>query len=101
MACPAFPAIPTTEAKEIIDNLWKEHKKATHIPYSYKTNNTAKKSDDKEPSGTAAMPLYNLIEMRKLNNVLIAVVRYYGGIKLGAGGLMHAYKEAALLVLND
>jgi uncharacterized YigZ family protein len=83
------------EAEEILEDLKKEHKKARHIPYAYKVCNMAKKSDDKEPSGTAGMPIYNLIERNNLNNVLIAVVRYFGGIKLGAGGLTRAYLSSA------
>ena len=83
------------EAKLILENLKKEHKKARHIPYAYKVNNTAKKSDDKEPSNTAGLPIYNIIERKNLNNCLVAVIRYFGGIKLGAGGLLRAYSEAA------
>ncbi len=83
------------EAKNIIESLKKEHKKARHIPYAYKINNTAKKSDDKEPSNTAGLPIYNILERKELNNHLIAVIRYFGGIKLGAGGLIRAYSEAA------
>lgn len=83
------------EAKNIIELLKKEHKKARHIPYAYKIKNTAKKSDDKEPSNTAGLPIYNILERKELNNHLIAVIRYFGGIKLGAGGLIRAYSEAA------
>lgn len=83
------------EAKNIIESLKKEHKKARHIPYAYKIKNTAKKSDDKEPSNTAGLPIYNILERKELNNHLIAVIRYFGGIKLGAGGLIRAYSEAA------
>ncbi len=83
------------EAEEIIKQLKKEHKKARHIPYAYKINNTAKKSDDKEPSNTAGLPIYNILDRKNLNNHLIAVIRYFGGIKLGAGGLIRAYSEAA------
>ncbi len=85
----------TEEAKNILDILKKEHKKAKHIPYAYKVNNTASKSDDKEPTNTAGLPLYNLIDRKKLDNVLIAVVRYFGGTKLGAGNLLRAYIESA------
>ena len=73
------------DAKKILDLLKKEHKKARHIPYAYKVNNTASKSDDKEPNNTAGLPLYQLLEHKNLDNVLIAVVRYFGGTKLGAG----------------
>ena len=83
------------EVEEIINKLKKEHKKARHIPYAYKINNTAKKSDDKEPSNTAGLPIYNILERKELNNHLIAVIRYFGGIKLGTGGLIRAYSEAA------
>lgn len=79
----------------ILENLKKEHKKAKHFPYAYKINNQIKKSDDKEPSGTAGMPILNIIEKNNLNNVLIVIVRYFGGIKLGAGGLLRAYSNAA------
>ena len=83
------------EAKEIIDKLWEDNKKAKHIPYAYKVSNTAKKSDDKEPNGTAGMPIYNLLEMKHLDNCLVAVVRYFGGTKLGAGLLTRSYANAA------
>ncbi len=83
------------EAEKILAQLRQEHKKARHIPYAYKVNNTAKKSDDKEPSNTAGLPIYNIIEHKNLNNCLIAVVRYFGGTKLGAGTLLRTYIAAA------
>ena len=88
------------EVKEILENLKKEHKKARHIPYAYKIDNNIKKSDDKEPSGTSGMPILNIIEKNNLNHVLIAVVRYFGGIKLGAGGLIRAYGNTAKEVIS-
>lgn len=90
----------TEDIKIIIDELKKEHKKAKHIVYAYKFGNTAGKTDDKEPSGTAGLPLYNLLEVNNLNNKIIIVVRYFGGIKLGAGPLMRAYKNAGVSVIN-
>lgn len=84
------------EIQTILDKLKKEHKKARHIPYAYKIDNYIKKSDDKEPSNTAGTPIYNIIEKKQLNHVLIVVVRYFGGIKLGAGGLFRAYQNAVL-----
>ena len=90
----------TEDIKIIIDELRKEHKKAKHIVYAYKFGNTAGKTDDKEPSGTAGLPLYNLLEVNNLNNKMIVVVRYFGGIKLGAGPLMRAYKNAGVRVIN-
>ncbi len=88
------------DIKIIIDELRKEHKKAKHIVYAYKFGNTAGKTDDKEPSGTAGLPLYNLLETNNLNNKMIVIVRYFGGIKLGAGPLMRAYKNAGVSVIN-
>ena len=89
-----------SDVKEILNTLKIEHKKARHIVYAYKFSNTAGKSDDKEPSGTAGLPLYNLLEMNNLNDTLLVVVRYFGGTKLGAGPLMRAYKEAGLKAIN-
>lgn len=83
------------EVNNILESLKKEHKKARHMPYAYKIGSIAKKTDDKEPSNTAGLPIYNIIERKELNNVLIVVVRYFGGIKLGAGGLLRAYSQAA------
>ena len=59
-----------------------------------------KKSDDKEPSQTAGSPILNIIEKRNLNHVLIVIIRYFGGIKLGAGGLIRAYSTAAKEVIK-
>ena len=87
------------EVLEILEELKKEHKKARHIPYAYKIDNEIKKTDDKEPSGTSGMPILNIIEKNKLNHCLIAVVRYFGGIKLGAGGLIRAYRNTAKEVI--
>ncbi len=88
------------EVKEIINNLKKEHKNAKHIAYAYVFNNTAGKSDDKEPSGSAGLPLYNLLQLNNLSNDLLVVIRYYGGIKLGIGPLTRAYKEAGIMALK-
>lgn len=89
------------EVKEILEKLKKEHKKARHIPYAYKCANAASKSDDKEPTNTAGTPIFNMIETKNLDNVLIAVVRYFGGTKLGAGGLTRAYLNAAKEVIKE
>lgn len=85
-----------SDIDNILNNLRKENKKAKHIVYAYKLDNTAGKSDDKEPSGTAGLPLYLLLEQKNLNNRLLVVVRYFGGIKLGAGPLMRAYKKTGI-----
>lgn len=83
------------EVTMIWDALKKEHKKAKHIPYAYYFENTAGKSDDKEPSNTAGTPLFYLLEHSSFRNHAIFVVRYFGGVKLGAGGLIRAYSETA------
>lgn len=83
------------EVKGILANLKKDYKKARHIPYAYKIDMNVKKSDDKEPSSTAGTPIFNIITKKELNNVLIVVIRYFGGIKLGSGGLIRAYSAAA------
>lgn len=88
------------DVKLILENLRKEHKKARHIVYAYRFGNTAGKSDDKEPSGTAGLPLYNLLEKNNLDNSLLAVVRYFGGTKLGAGPLARAYNKAGSLAIK-
>lgn len=88
------------EIEEILKNLKKEHKKARHMPYAYKIDNIIKKSDDKEPSNTAGTPIYNIIEKNNLNNSLIVIIRYFGGIKLGAGGLIRAYGNTAKEVIK-
>ncbi len=88
------------DVKLILEYLRKEHKKARHIVYAYRFSNTAGKSDDKEPSGTAGLPLYNILERNDLDNSLLAVVRYFGGTKLGAGPLARAYNKAGSLAIK-
>ena len=87
-----------------VDNILKdlklEHKKANHFPYAYIINNTAKKTDDKEPSGTCGTPLLNVLERNNLNNHLIVVVRYFGGTKLGVGLLLRSYSKVANSVIK-
>ncbi len=89
------------DAKKVLDMLWTEHKKARHIPYAYKLINTARKSDDKEPHNTAGLPILNVLERENLSNTMITVVRYFGGVKLGAGPLLRAYSQAANSVFKD
>ena len=86
------------EVKEIYETLKKENKKARHIPYAYLLPNTAGKTDDKEPSGTSGIPIYQVLERNHLTNHAIFVVRYFGGTKLGAGPLMRAYHTSAIQV---
>lgn len=87
------------DVKEIYQVLKREHKKARHIPYAYVLSNTAGKSDDKEPSNTAGTPIFHILETSSFQNHAIFVVRYFGGVKLGAGGLIRAYANASKNVL--
>ena len=88
------------EVLEILSILRGEHKKARHIPYAYKIGNLIKKSDDKEPANTAGTPIYNIIMQNDLDNKLICVVRYFGGVKLGAGLLTRSYLNCAKEVIK-
>ena len=83
------------EVDIILTDLKTNNKKAKHFPYAYKFNNIAKKTDDKEPNGTCGTPLLNVLERNNLNSHLIVVVRYFGGIKLGAGPLLRSYSKVA------
>lgn len=78
----------------IINNLKKEYKKCTHIAYAYIINGKEKAFDDGEPSGTAGKPILNVLQKKKVTNVLAIVIRYFGGVKLGAGGLVRAYTNS-------
>ena len=88
-----------------IDNIMSEVKelypKATHYCYAYIYNNYKKSSDDGEPTGTAGAPIMNVLENEQLNHILVVVVRYFGGIKLGAGGLIRAYTKAVTEALKQ
>lgn len=83
------------EINSILDELKKNNKKAKHFVYAYRINNIERKNEDKEPSGTAGMPLLDIINIKKLDNTLIVVVRYFGGTLLGRGLLTRSYREAA------
>ena len=91
------------KAKQIIQDLWEEHPQATHICFAYQLTiheMLERSSDDGEPGGTAGKPILNQIKSAKLTEVLVAVIRYYGGTKLGVSGLIDAYKNAAKLALE-
>ncbi len=91
------------DIENILTKIKQEHKKASHICYAYVYNLDKvieKCSDDGEPKGTAGVPIMNVLKKRKCENVLIAVVRYFGGVKLGAGGLVRAYTKSASELFN-
>lgn len=82
------------EVDKVLQELKKEYKDATHYCYAYILDENKKSSDDNEPSGTAGIPILQVLEKNNLNYVLCVVIRYFGGIKLGAGGLVRAYTKS-------
>lgn len=94
----ALPVTSEAEAKEILAGFRAAHPDAVHVCYAcllQKDKGEGRSSDDGEPSGTAGKPILNQILSSGLQDVLVAVIRYYGGIKLGTGGLIQAYKTTA------
>ncbi len=88
------------EVENIINELKKEHKKAKHIVYAYKISNTEKSYSDKEPSGTTR-GLLDIINKKNLDNTLIVVIRYFGGILLGSGPLTRTYTKVSSLLFIE
>lgn len=82
------------EVNSILNELNDKYKDSTHICYAYIVSSKEKCSDDGEPSGTAGIPILNILKKNNLTNVLAVVIRYFGGIKLGAGGLVRAYSNS-------
>ena len=82
------------EINDILNKLKEEYKDSTHICYGYIVDNKEKCSDDGEPNGTAGLPILNILKKNNLTNILAVVIRYFGGIKLGAGGLTRAYSNS-------
>lgn len=94
----AFPVRNEAEIKEILDNLKKEYHDARHHCYAWRLGPnpvTFRANDDGEPSSSAGKPILNQIEKADLINVLVVVIRYFGGTLLGVGGLINAYRTAA------
>lgn len=99
----SFPLAHANDCKAHLQALKKEHPKAVHHCFAYRTGtdgNQFRSSDDGEPSGTAGKPILGQIDSKELTNILVVVVRYFGGTLLGVPGLIHAYKTAAALVLQ-
>ena len=88
------------EINTILESINKIYKDSTHTCYAYILENTEKCSDDGEPSGTAGLPILNILKKNNLNNTLAIVIRYFGGIKLGAGGLVRAYSNSVIETLK-
>jgi uncharacterized YigZ family protein len=101
----AKPVASETEALAFIDEIKKEFHDATHNAFAWKAGigrgMRYRYSDDGEPSGTAGLPILKSIDARSLSNVCVVVTRYFGGVKLGTGGLMRAYGKAAMDLLRS
>ena len=100
-----YPVSGKEEAEEIIEDTRKKYYDSTHVCFGYRTGTGIEKklrySDDGEPAGTAGLPIINELKGRALFNALIVVIRYYGGTKLGTGGLARAYRESAKIALDN
>ena len=98
--CRLVKLISFEQIEEELKKMKNDWSGATHYCYAYLFENKKKCSDDGEPGGTAGMPILNVLENNNLNNILCIVVRYFGGIKLGAGGLVRAYTQSVTNVLE-
>ncbi len=99
----AYPLSHDSELKQIIEHLRKQHVGACHFCYAFRIGANGEQyraNDDGEPGGTAGKPILNQLLSFNLTNILLIVVRYYGGTKLGVSGLITAYKEAAIEALK-
>ena len=100
----AFPIENEDDVKSIIEDLRKNNNGAGHFCYAYQLGIekvSYRANDDGEPNNSAGMPIYGQIQSFEVTNVLIVVIRYYGGIKLGVGGLISAYKTVAQMSLEQ
>jgi len=99
----AFPIVSEDDVKPLLDDLRKQHHSARHWCYAFQTGTDKvyfRANDDGEPNNSAGMPIYGQIQSFDVTNVLVVVVRYFGGVKLGVGGLISAYKTAAQMALD-
>lgn len=100
----AYPVYNEEELKNALEKVKSEHPKATHHCYAFRlglNGENYRANDDGEPSGSAGLPIYNQLLANEITNVLVIVVRYYGGTKLGVSGLVKAYKESAKIALEE
>lgn len=100
----AFPVFTEEEWQEALENIKKEHFKARHHCYAYRLGvdqNNFRANDDGEPSGAAGRPILGQIDSFELTNIIVIVVRYFGGTKLGTSGLINAYKSSTAVALEN
>lgn len=95
-----YPITSIENIQGLIDETKLVYPKATHYCYAYIIDDIKRSSDDKEPSGTAGTPMLNVLTKENYTNILVITVRYFGGIKLGAGGLVRAYSKSVKEALN-
>lgn len=99
-----YPVLSEEEVKMALEKVRELHPKATHHCYAYRLGlegENYRANDDGEPSGSAGLPIYNQLLANELTQILLIVVRYYGGTKLGVSGLVKAYKETAKITLEE
>lgn len=99
----AYPILTADDVKKHVDDLRQEHHKARHWCYAYRLGTDGNKfcaNDDGEPSGSAGRPILGQIDSFELTDVLVVVVRYFGGTLLGVSGLIHAYKMATQMAFQ-
>lgn len=99
--CLLLPIQTIEDVKIELEKAKEEYKGATHYCYAYIYNQVKRFSDDGEPGGTAGMPILKVLENQELNHVIAIVVRYFGGIKLGAGGLVRAYTNSVVESISN
>lgn len=100
----AFPVTNEDEIKNHLEALRKQHYGAVHFCYAFQIGTDKiyyRANDDGEPSNSAGMPIYGQIQSFGLTNVLVVIVRFFGGVKLGVGGLISAYRTAAQMALEE
>ena len=100
----AFPVINEDDVKVALEGLRKKHHSARHFCYAWQLGTNTirfRANDDGEPSNSAGMPIYGQIQSFDVTNVLVVSVRYFGGTKLGVGGLINAYRSSAKLALEE
>ena len=94
-----YPLKSEVEVNSILEEVKKEYRNARHYCYAYRFNDSERASDDGEPKGTAGRPMLDLLQKNDLQHVLLVVVRYFGGILLGAGRLLRTYVASGKAVL--
>ena len=99
--CSLFPTKTKAESKEIIRKLNEKYSDATHNCTAYIVSDGEGFDDDGEPGGTAGKPMINVLRKNELHNVTAVVTRYFGGIKLGAGGLVRAYSKSVMEAIGE